>query len=68
MKRKRFDRDKGEFQHMTNISIEHAAIYTRDLERLKTFYQTYFNAESNEKYQNKTGFSSYFLTFQSGAA
>ncbi|MCL1813677.1 MAG: VOC family protein [Treponema sp.] len=49
------------------ISIEHVAIYTLDLERLKYFYQKYFNAKSNEKYQNKSGFSSYFLTFSSGA-
>jgi lactoylglutathione lyase len=48
------------------ILIEHIAIYTTDLERLKAFYQKYFNAESNEKYQNKAGFSSYFLTFSSG--
>ena len=48
------------------ISIEHIAIYTSDLERAKAFYQKYFNAESNEKYQNKSGFSSYFLTFSSG--
>ena len=49
------------------ISIEHIAVYTNDLERLKAFYQKHFNAESNEKYQNKSGFSSYFLTFSSGA-
>ena len=49
------------------ISIEHVAIYTLDLERLKIFYQKHFNAKSNEKYQNKSGFSSYFLTFSSGA-
>ena len=48
-------------------SIEHIAIYTRDLERLRAFYRKYFDADSNIKYQNKTGFSSYFLTFSSGA-
>ena len=48
-------------------SIEHIAIYTQDLERSKAFYQKYFNANSNAKYQNKSGFSSYFLTFSSGA-
>lgn len=50
-----------------NISIEHIAVYTPDLERSRAFYQKYFCAESNEKYQNKSGFSSYFLTFSSGA-
>ena len=49
------------------ISIAHIAIYTSDIERSKAFYKRYFNAESNEKYQNKSGFSSYFLTFSSGA-
>lgn len=48
-------------------SIEHIAVYTQDLERLKEFYQKYFDADSNVKYQNKSGFSSYFLTFSSGA-
>ena len=46
-------------------SITHIAIYTMDLERMKMFYQKYFHAESNEKYQNNSGFSSYFLTFSS---
>ena len=49
------------------VFIEHIAIYTVDLERLKAFYQKYFNAGCNEKYQNKVGFSSYFLSFSSGA-
>ena len=48
------------------ISIEHIAIYTMDLERLKSFYQKYFNVQCNEKYQNSSGFSSYFLSFSSG--
>ncbi|MCL1823498.1 MAG: VOC family protein [Oscillospiraceae bacterium] len=48
-------------------SIEHVAVYVKDLEHSKEFYQKYFNAESNKKYQNKSGFSSYFLTFSSGA-
>jgi len=50
-----------------NVSIEHIAIYSPDLERLRAFYQKYFNAKSNEKYHNLSGFSSYFLTFDSGA-
>jgi len=37
-----------------------------DLERLKSFYQKYFNVQCNEKYQNSSGFSSYFLSFSSG--
>ena len=46
--------------------ITHIAVYTMDLERMKAFYEKYFNARSNEKYQNDTGFSSYFLSFASG--
>ena len=49
------------------VSIEHIAIYTYDLERLRAFYEKYFLAKSNVKYQNQSGFSSYFLKFSSGA-
>lgn len=45
--------------------VTHIGIYTMDLERLKDFYVKYFDAVSNEKYQNSKGFSSYFLTFDS---
>jgi len=48
------------------VSIEHIAIYTMDLERLKSFYQKYFKVQCNEKYQNSSGFSSYFLSFSAG--
>ncbi|MCW8328950.1 VOC family protein [Photobacterium sp. SDRW27] len=50
------------------MNIEHVAIWTKDLELMKSFYQKYFNAEANDKYVNPTkGFSSYFLSFDSGA-
>ena len=50
------------------MRIEHIAIWTQDLERLKTFYETHFAAAANEKYINPTkGFASYFLTFADGA-
>ena len=46
------------------MMISHIAIYTLDLERLKRFYVTYFNAVANMKYRNDTtGLESYFLTF-----
>lgn len=49
------------------MRIEHVAIWTQDLERLKTFYEKYFNCKSNEKYINKVKqFESYFLEFDSG--
>jgi lactoylglutathione lyase len=50
------------------MTLEHVAIWTNDLEGLRQYYIKYFTAHSNEKYKNeKTGFESYFLTFESGA-
>ena len=48
--------------------LEHAALWANDIETLKTFYQTYFDAQANTKYINeKKQFQSYFLQFASGA-
>lgn len=48
--------------------IEHVAVWTTELERLKHFYAHYFGAVAGEKYVNaQRGFESYFLTFTSGA-
>ena len=50
------------------MKIEHLALYVRDLEGARTFFETYFEARSNSLYHNpKTGFSSYFLSFADGA-
>jgi lactoylglutathione lyase len=50
------------------MKIEHIAIWSKDIERLKAFYEKYFNAASNNKYTNPNkSYSSYFLTFSSGA-
>ncbi len=50
------------------MRIEHFAIYTTDLERLRQFYMTYFNAGCNQGYYNdKTGLRTYFLTFDCGS-
>ena len=50
------------------MKIEHVAIYTKDLEALRSFYTKYFQATSNDLYVNpKKGFSSYFLSFADGA-
>ena len=50
------------------MTIEHAAVYVRDLEGARAFFQTYFGAVSGPLYQNPTtGFSSYFLTFEEGS-
>ena len=50
------------------MTIEHVAIWVKDLERLKTFYETYFQAQAGQKYINPSRqFESYFLSFSSGA-
>ena len=48
--------------------IEHIALWTEDIERLASFYATYFGASIGAKYANPAkGFESRFLTFESGA-
>ncbi len=50
------------------MKIEHVAIWAEDIERLRDFYQMYFGAVSNDRYDNPAkGFSSYFLSFDTGA-
>lgn len=50
------------------MKIEHVAMYVNDLERARNFFIKYFGAVSNEGYHNvKSGFRSYFLTFEEGA-
>ncbi|NTU81341.1 MAG: glyoxalase [Chloroflexales bacterium] len=50
------------------MQIEHIAIWTHDLERLRAFYETYFGASAGAKYHNPDHqFESYFLSFASGA-
>ena len=50
------------------MHIEHVALWTKDLEILKAFYEQYFQAEAGEKYSNPAKhFESYFLRFASGA-
>lgn len=49
------------------MRIEHIAIWTTNLERLKQFYVTYFNVKAGNKYFNPNkNFESYFLTFDGG--
>ena len=50
------------------MRIEHVAIWTRDLERLKSFYESYFEVTAGAKYAStKRPFESCFLSFASGA-
>ncbi len=49
------------------MRIEHVAIWTKDLERLKEFYETYFLVGAGPKYVNTSKqFESTFLSFDSG--
>lgn len=49
------------------MKIEHIAIWVKDLEKSRMFYQKYFGAVSNEKYHNPVkNFESYFLSFENG--
>ncbi|WP_405384704.1 VOC family protein [Maribacter sp. LLG6340-A2] len=50
------------------MRIEHIAIWVTNLEEMRKFYVTYFNAVAGEKYHNPTKeFTSYFLSFAEGA-
>ena len=50
------------------MKIEHIAMYVREIENAKSFFEKYFNAKSNQGYHNPdTDFQSYFLTFEDGA-
>lgn len=50
------------------MKIEHIAIYYKDLEKAKSFFSEYFGASAGKLYSSeKTGFSSYFLTFEDGS-
>ncbi|MDF1536964.1 MAG: VOC family protein [bacterium] len=50
------------------MRIEHIAIWTLDLDGMRDFYETWFNAEAGPHYTNLAkGFESCFLTFPSGA-
>lgn len=50
------------------MGIEHISIWVRNIDVTREFYMKYFDLTSNEKYINPSkGFSSYFLSFPSGA-
>lgn len=58
---------KIRLQKIKEMKIEHIAIWVKDLESTKAFYEKYFDAESNEKYHNQAKqFQSYFLSFEDG--
>lgn len=50
------------------MKINHVAMYVADLEKMKSFYETYFLATANMLYHNpKTGLLTYFLSFEDGS-
>lgn len=49
------------------MHIEHLAIWCNDLEKMKDFYCTWFNASAGSRYFNPAkNFTSYFLSFENG--
>src|SRR2546425_11333460 len=49
------------------MKLDHVAIWAADIELMRTFYEKYFDARSNLKYENeRKRFTSYFLTFPGG--
>jgi lactoylglutathione lyase len=50
------------------MRIEHIALWTPDIERLRIFYERYFGAAAGPRYENpRKQFQSYFLSFGVGA-
>ncbi|UTA67773.1 VOC family protein [Emticicia sp. 21SJ11W-3] len=50
------------------MTIEHVAVWVRNLDLMREFYVTYFGGVANEKYRNeKKNYESYFIAFYSGA-
>ena len=50
------------------VRIDHVALWTQDLDRLKGFYMGYFGAHAGPHYVNPAkGFESCFLSFSEGA-
>lgn len=50
------------------MKIEHVALYVKNLEKSAAFFERYFKGKRNGLYRNpRTGFSSYFLSFEDSA-
>lgn len=49
------------------MTIDHVAIWTTQIEKLKDFYVKYFDGTANNKYRNNENqFESYIVSFDSG--
>lgn len=50
------------------MRIEHVSMYVNNLDAAKNFFVTFLGGVSNDGYHNeKTGFRSYFISFEDGA-
>jgi lactoylglutathione lyase len=50
------------------MRIEHVALWARDLDKLRDFYERYFGGRAGARYENRAKqFQSYFVSFGSGA-
>ena len=50
------------------MTIDHIAMYVKDLEKARDFFVKYLEGKSNDGYHNRTtDFRSYFITFEDGA-
>lgn len=50
------------------MTIDHIAMYVKDLEKARDFFVKYLEGKSNDRYHNRTtDFRSYFITFEDGA-
>jgi len=51
------------------MRIDHAALFCKDLERMRHFFLDHFEAQSNELYHNpKTGLKTFILSFPEGGS
>jgi lactoylglutathione lyase len=58
---------RGNIQDQMPV-IDHIAILTKDIERLRDYYQRYFDGKAGDKYVNPvSGLRSYFISFGTGA-
>jgi lactoylglutathione lyase len=54
--------------YLERMRLDHVAVWTNDLDRLRAFYERYFDARGGARYEstNHPGFASYFLRFPQG--
>jgi lactoylglutathione lyase len=50
------------------MQIDHIAVWTKHLEKMRQFYEHYFHGKAGEKYINpRKNFESYFVEFDGGS-